>query len=276
MQELAAISPAVAQLNPTHPYQVPQGYFDQLPEQLMQRVKALPAQTPTPYAVPLNYFEELPGILLQKVKSAGADLPGVELEEIAPFLNSLPKTNPYTVPTGYFAELPTHTSDGAQAIALVNETLENLSPLLGGLRQKQVYQVPEQYFNTLPAQLLKAAKAGNTATLITIGFRKKIFRYAAAAAIAGLLLTGYFLYRNSSSPGTPDQIATTAEKVRQEVSDEELQRYLESEYLPTTESVASETAETSIDMKEMLADISDEELQKYVERTTGNSYSVIN
>ena len=54
------------------------------------------------YQLPDNYFDSLAGNILQKIKIVNADNVQKELEDIAPFLSTMPKANVYTVPEGYF------------------------------------------------------------------------------------------------------------------------------------------------------------------------------
>lgn len=74
------------------PYKVPAGYFDALSEMILERISTgLPGKVNV-FEVPENYFEQLPGTILQAVRHAEVSN---ELQEVAPFLHSIPKTNPY-------------------------------------------------------------------------------------------------------------------------------------------------------------------------------------
>jgi len=76
VQELKEIAPGL-DLPSVPPYQAPEGYFNALPEQVLQRVRA-------------------------------ADAPTVqeELETLSPLLGSIPRLQPLRVPEGYFEDLP--------------------------------------------------------------------------------------------------------------------------------------------------------------------------
>lgn len=74
------------------PYKVPVGYFDALSEMILERISiGLPNKVHV-FEVPENYFEQLPDAILRAVRHAEVS---DELQEVAPFLQSIPKTNPY-------------------------------------------------------------------------------------------------------------------------------------------------------------------------------------
>lgn len=282
MNELAGISPTLAgaEIQPVTPYQVPTGYFEGLAEQILARVKAealppvLEAAKENPYSVPQGYFEKLPELILNRVRAEHALNPQEEIEAISPLLSQLKNKQPFSVPDGYFNELPENITDGAKAIDLVNEELENLSPLMSGLKQKKAYQVPEAYFDGLPEAILEKAKAQKGAKVISIGFSRKLMRYAAAAVVAGIMFTGALFFLNTPISSSPDPLAEVEKKVNNTklVSDKALQEYVEyqtsGEVTPAVISSDDEMDEN--DMKEMLADITDEEIQAYVEQSGDN------
>ena len=278
MNELGEISPAVAQIQPVTPYQVPNGYFEGLAEQILARVKAenlspvLQEAKENPYSVPQGYFEALPSIILNRVKTAALNS-NEEIEAISPLLSQLKNKQPFSVPAGYFNDLPENITDGAKAIDVVNEELENLSPLMNGLKEKKAYQVPEGYFDGLAEQVLEKAKSQKGAKVISIGFTRKLMRYAAAAVVAGLIIMGGWFYFDTSFVTPTDPLAKVEKAVTNTklVTDQALQEYVESQSssIDATAPAASSEIDAS-DMKEMLADISDEELQAYVEQSGDN------
>jgi hypothetical protein len=74
------------------PYKVPVGYFDVLSDIILERISTGLPNKVNVFEVPENYFEQLPDTILRTVRHAEVlD----ELQEIAPFLQSIPKTNPY-------------------------------------------------------------------------------------------------------------------------------------------------------------------------------------
>lgn len=89
-------------------YPVPEGYFEQLPEQVMQHIAEdeaiegiLAQHKNTPLEVPEHYFDQLPTAVMDRIAKGAAD--GCEAEEILPHHNS---ESDFPVPEGYFEELP--------------------------------------------------------------------------------------------------------------------------------------------------------------------------
>lgn len=105
--ELQQLSPTLAAISKMPVYQLPAGYFDRLPEQMLNRVlgeATLEASVAQPFAVPEGYFESLAGNVLARIK-AQAKTPAEELARIAPLLNTISKEPVFTVPQGYFESL---------------------------------------------------------------------------------------------------------------------------------------------------------------------------
>jgi hypothetical protein len=160
LDELQSIAPAVAQISPLTPYQVPARYFEGLAGLMLQLVKAADAVPPvlqntinTPYAVPQGYFEGLATQILQRVKAASdAEVPVVLAQA---------KTNPYTVPQGYFEGLANTLLNRIKAdtATTVQEELEMLSPLLNKIGKKTPFSTPAGYFDELSENAVSGAKA---------------------------------------------------------------------------------------------------------------------
>ena len=119
-QELKGIS-RISPLTPP-----PSEYFRQLSSLVMQRimeetdtesVSPFAELTKTaPFSMAEGYFEQLPDQIMQKVRSEEvAD----ELADISPLLAGAPKTMPFSVPTGYFNQLDTQIAAIAQQPAKV-------------------------------------------------------------------------------------------------------------------------------------------------------------
>jgi major membrane immunogen (membrane-anchored lipoprotein) len=259
-----------------NPYQVPQGYFEGLADNILQRVKADEANAPVlpqainPYQVPQGYFEGLADNILQRVKATATDNVSDELEIISPFLSQIDKKMPFSTPAGYFDELGENAIAGAQAIDFVNGTLENLSPLMSGLRRMYVYEVPAGYFEQLPGEVLKAVKAQQPARVISMGFTRRVIRYAAAAVVAGLIITAGWLYVGNRGIKDPNGFPPKELAKLDSISDELLEKYLENQTpTPAETAIAATDANDEIDandMKDLLADVSDEDLQQYIEK----------
>jgi hypothetical protein len=234
LNEVKEISPVVAQVGFQLPYEVPAGYFEGLAAQVLARVKANEAATAKE-----------------------------ELEVLSPLLSGLSKKNPFSTPEGYFEELTDNAVSGARAIDFVNVELENLSPLMNSLKDKNVYEAPAGYFAQLPAQVLQKAKS-QPAKVVQMNFTRRVLRYAAAAVVAGLIITAAWLYMGRGSSTIDPALAGI-----EEVSDVALQDFIENQTVNPSETsvIASANADlVAEDLQEMLADVSDDELIKYADQ----------
>ncbi len=289
LNELKELSRVLAESNPLATYQVPVGYFEELPEKMLGLVQGseegsvgLNEAKHNPYNVPQGYFDQLAETILKKVKATEAGSPEEEMETLSPILSKLNKKVPYTVPAGYFEELAGNVTDGAKAIELVNEELENLSPLMNSLKEQNVYDVPTGYFDGLAETVLAAAKQQQPAKVVSMKWGRSVLRYAAAAVVTGLIVTAGWLYTNNTPviKASEDTVAKETQNAVKKISDEELVKFIETEDNLVDEPATTVTTNEEIDatdMKEMLADVSDEELQQYVEETTPeNNNSITN
>lgn len=109
--ELLAISQAVANLNVSMPYQVPEGYFETLSDVILARVHTGSGEESavvnvagksTPFEVPQGYFNNLSDSILSKIKSQQELSAADEIKDLSPLLSSITRANVYTLPEGYF------------------------------------------------------------------------------------------------------------------------------------------------------------------------------
>ncbi|MBC9931134.1 hypothetical protein [Chitinophaga qingshengii] len=93
------------------PFTVPAGYFDRLPDAVLQQVHLLqpdrsePLLPDHPFSVPAGYFEGLPQTILQRIHQEAKNPIQAELEALSPLLAAMPREVPFTVPAGYFGSL---------------------------------------------------------------------------------------------------------------------------------------------------------------------------
>jgi hypothetical protein len=231
LTELKEISPVVAQMGFQCPYEVPQGYFEGFADTVLQRIKASEAASARE-----------------------------ELETLSPLLSRLSKKMPFSTPPGYFDELSDNAVAGASAIEFVNVELENLSPLMSSLKNKAVYEVPAGYFENLPEQMLKQAKS-QPAKVVRMNFARRAMRYAAAAVVAGLIIAAAWIYLGTNKSADGTSIAGI-----EQVSDEMLENYLETNLVEAPVLASNSSEIDADDLKDILADVTDEELQKYVDQ----------
>jgi hypothetical protein len=98
LNELNEISPGLANIPPNFPFQIPEGYFDDFPDMVLDLVN----REQNSMEVPAGYFESFAGNMLAKAKKMDmAD----EIHTVAPFLNHISKEMPFYLPEGYFEQL---------------------------------------------------------------------------------------------------------------------------------------------------------------------------
>ncbi len=107
LNELKEISEAVAAIERTNTYSVPESYFTHFPVTVLSMIAPEPVflTRKDTYEVPEGYFDSLAENVLSIVKSSGQNEVYEELEELAPFLNTISKDMVYTAPEGYFDQL---------------------------------------------------------------------------------------------------------------------------------------------------------------------------
>ncbi|MEJ7740958.1 MAG: hypothetical protein WKF97_26365 [Chitinophagaceae bacterium] len=271
LQELKQISPLVAEINAGNPYQTPQDYFEGLAAEILNRISII-EETPvaikgaphkTPFTTPPDYFEHLSKTVLSRIRAMEAGSPKEELEALSPILGQLEKKIPFSVPSGYFDELSMDVLAGATAIDFVNRQFDPVSPLLNEARDKNVYTVPAGYFDQLSGQIIKKARHGQRPKLISLKVSKRLFRYAAAAAITGMVALGAWLFfQPEPLPGSGNEFAAI-----ETLSDDEIVDYLDNNTvtIPENSSIASFDLKEE-DLKELLSDVSDQELQQYLDQ----------
>jgi hypothetical protein len=85
------------------PYQVPEGYFEGLADEVMARLHLQGLESiAIPYTIPEHYFDQLPDAMLAVTTSDEEH----ELSASAPLLAKLSRSEPYETPAGYFENLP--------------------------------------------------------------------------------------------------------------------------------------------------------------------------
>jgi len=267
LAELYKIGPELAKIGKCNPYDSPaQSYFDGLAARMLGIVKS---EKNTDLSI-IDTAHDESGLF-----SGVTD----ELNAISPLLAGLSKKNPYSIPAGYFQELPSGIIEGAKAIDAVNEEigLEKFTALdpdlsfsgLDNIRRINVYAVPDLYFNEFPEKMQSRVGRKEPAKLVSMGFSRKLFRYAAAAVVSGLLLAGALFYMTGkSSPNitlAANQQAKDSVTGINKVSETEMVNYLKYEPSSVPDVTFASTGDmTSDDLLEMLSDVSDESLQHYL------------
>lgn len=315
LEELRSLSALVATISHETPYRAPEGYFLSFPSVVLervqpsliktardfQRVAGLTTSKPLTFNVPEGYFEGFAQQVLNRIKAGSGPSTGTGEEEMLPaILIQARGINPYSVPEGYF---------------------DGLSPILAVLKDRNPYLVPAGYFNALADEIssktreqrelshsmvaagadaadsngrLELSEEDNgrsKARVIGLGKRMSWMKYAAAAVVAGLIVTvGWLRWHPASPSATQTQLAavvpsaTPAEIIKNlsRVSDAELQNYLVDQDTTLAQPVGNIGTMATADMdnselldmndtslKTLLGDVSDGELKQYMDEHGG-------
>jgi hypothetical protein len=240
-QELRDLESSLADLSAQNTYSVPEGYFDQLADRVLSRIRAMEAATAAE-----------------------------ELGHLSPLLSQLPKTMPYTVPAGYFESLEsTLVSVAMYGEQEAAEELENISPLLSGLKKEMPYSVPAGYFDTISAPVAASQPA---AKVVSMGSSRKWFRYAAAAVVTGVIAILGFLYLSNGNTETTEgtsmaRYQKSMLKELKKTSDTELNEFVKQFDEAGLSAEETASTDTNKEVKELLKDIPETELKQFLDET---------
>jgi hypothetical protein len=217
------------------------------------------------YTVPEGYFETLAPLMMRRIKALDASNAAEELSHLSPLLSSASKQMLYQLPVGYFENLEEQLIWQIKSpinYKSASEEISSISPLLSGLQKKNTYTVPDNYFK--PAvQTIPAKK--ETAKVVSSGNRKW-FRYAAAAAVVGIIATAsVFIFKNktSSEDKAEARLKTELHKMDDSALDELVEEFTDAG-LNSKETVQSDAAVKKDEVKELLKDVSDTELEDFM------------
>ncbi|MDH7463765.1 hypothetical protein QEG73_20865 [Chitinophagaceae bacterium 26-R-25] len=227
-----------------------------------------------PYEVPAGYFDKLPEMIMEMIANEQYESVSGELQALSPLLSGISRTTPYEVNEGYFNDLSSNVLAGANAIDFVNNELENLPSFLEDIKHKQTYSAPEGYFEALPGKILKEleieqAAAPSQAMVVKGNFSNNIFKYAAAAAIIGFVFIAGWLFWGNKPTTNGGGIAAIETEVKA-ISDSDLNNFVEKNTLGGSLALYTDSTQLADDdVKYMLADVSDADLQQYLYEQTG-------
>lgn len=215
------------------------------------------------YTVPNGYFEGLPTQILNRIRALEATDAKDELEYLSPFLSNASREMPYSVPAGFFQNLSDAILEQISKPAdhqTFEEEIEALSPLLSSLKNKNPYSVPAGYFGNLKTGI------DNKETKIISITRRKWYRLAVAALIIGVVAIGGLLFIKSDQVDpnkNPEK--WISKNVNKKVSQEKIDEFVklaEDEALNTTDE-NDETKQAEI--RELMKDVPEKEIQDFLD-----------
>lgn len=244
LQELNEIGSTLINMVPENVYAIPDGYFENFSEQVLNRIKALEA---------VNAKDEL--------------------SYLSPMLNSISREIPFTIPVGYFDGLEEKVMQSIRGNEdylhkesfgqTPKEEIESISPLLSGLNRQMPYSVPQGYFENLNAEVNTKPQI----KIVSISSRRW-FRYAAAAVVVGIIALNGMLFLNKKpvDPAkNPDEwVAKNVKKVNTDKLDDFIK--LADEESSTKGSVVNKNEKTE-EIKELMKDVSEKEIQQFLNET---------
>lgn len=301
-EELSSLSAVVAAISRQTPYEVPEGYFLDLPARVLLQVGRREESKSLTFSVPEGYFEGFAQQVLNRIKSgaaAGLTAPAQAVEAgedpYSSILAEIGRRTPYSVPEGYFeAQAPVLTvARGSNPYTVPADYFEGQAPLLA-IARNNPYTVPAGYFDEratarrIAAVVEQEEVVAGSARVIALDVRRDVQRggrkmnwlkYSAAAVVAGLILTVGFLRINKTGHGPNNQSAPIdIAKTMSTVSDQDLQNFLTVQgatFEQPTNSASTLGAATmdanDNDLKTLLGNVPDGELKQYMEEHGGTN-----
>lgn len=233
------------------------------------------------YVVPDTYFEEFANGVLNHIKATEANSVTEEISYLSPVLSKISKQVPYSIPTGYFDELEEKVLIAIRSNEdhqTSKEELESISPLLSGLNKQMPYTVPDGYFDSINSIIPSRTIAVPETKVISL-IHRKWFRYAAAAVVIGFIsMVGLlFEHRPAVDPEkNPDEwIAKNVKKLNPDRLDDFIKL--------TDEESSSQEATTGKEIKpneikDLLKDVPENQIQEFVNETSAlnDNNSILN
>jgi hypothetical protein len=213
------------------------------------------------YEVPYGYFEGLPTQILNRIKALETTDAKEELEYLSPLLNNISKEMPYAVPVDYFQNL---SDDLLQRVTnhadhqTSEEEIESLSPLLSSLKNKNPYSVPAGYFENLETKTEK-----KEAAVISIT-KRRWYRLAVAAAIIGVVTISGLLLISNNSVSVNNPQAWVKEKVTKKVSEEKIDEFVKLTKDDSSEKADDTDAAKQAEIKELMKDIPEKDIEEFL------------
>lgn len=214
------------------------------------------------YEIPDGYFEKLADQVLNRIKALEATSAEEELKILSPVIAGISRENPFTVPDGYFDNLSERLMQGICEHAdylTSDEEISSLSPLLSTISKKSTYTVPAGYFDNLNTVIEKKEKP----KVISITSRKW-YRFAVAAVILSIVSISALLFINPKQidPNKNPQ-AWVKKNINKTVSKEQLADFVALTKGNESATSLSDNIKTD-EIKILMKDVSEKEIQEFL------------
>ncbi len=214
------------------------------------------------YSVPNGYFEGLPAQILNRIKALEAADSKEELGFLSPLLSNVSKEMPYAVPANYFQNLSENILQRMTRHAnsqTSEEEIESLSPLLSSLKNKNPYSVPAGYFESLETKTEK-----KEAIVISIT-KRRWYRLAVAAVFIGVVAIGGLLLIGKNSVTVNNPQAWINKNVSKKVSAEKIDEFVTLTKDDSNEKVETDTdAAKQAEIKELMKDVPEKDIEEFL------------
>src|SRR5688572_7440867 len=222
------------------------------------------------YTVPDGYFDELANKVLCRIKALETTNVAEELQLISPFLTQITRKTPYTVPVGYFDGLEEKLMQRIREHAdyqTSGEELASLSPMLSSIDKKTPYNLPAGYFDSLVNNgMMKKEDKKAEVRVISIT-RQKWFRYAAAAVlVAFIAISGWILLFSKKVDPVKNPEAWVAKNTKK-ISSEEINSFINLADEEQIEKNSADNKSANEEIRELMKDVPDNEIQTFLNET---------
>ena len=223
------------------------------------------------YAVPAGYFEGLPDQILNRVKALEATNAKEELTYLSPLLSKVSKEMPYAVPARFFQDLSEvllKKISEHEDYQTSEEEIETLSPFLSSLKNKNPYSVPAGYFEALESKVVRKDSFGEKKETKVISItRRRWYRLAVAAVVIGILVISGLLFINRNNKVT---IAKNPGKwieknVVDKVNKDKIDEFVTLANDDNSEKVDDQSdAAKKAEIKELMKDVPEKEIEEFL------------
>jgi hypothetical protein len=212
------------------------------------------------YAVPYGYFEGLPTQVMNRIRALEATNAKEELEYLSPLLSNVSKEMPYVVPAGYFQSLNESISYAINNADQTSEKeIESLSPLLSSLKNKNPYSVPAGYFESLET------KTENQQAKVISFTKRRWYRMAVAAAVIGIVaITGLLLLNRDKINIDKNPQAWVKKNVINKVSNEKIDEFVTLVTPNGIQKAEDNEATAQAEVKELMKDVPQKEIDAFL------------
>lgn len=228
------------------------------------------------FIVPEGYFANFNNVLMQKVQIGTSEQ---ELPQVAPLLATLKGLQQADAPAGYFSSFSSGLLGKIRATEVADE-LHAIAPVLSSIEKANAYEAPAGYFNTFAQQVLQQATAEQKPTaatdmpkwlqsanfvlegIIAAVFKPK-YSFAFAGSLSMVILAGMMFMKIEQCTDVECQLAqlstTELDEYMTENADEFHKSVLDISTDETKLKTRNEKGTLSVD-KYLEAELSDEDL----------------